>query len=83
MDNNSHTEEAQKPRNGGWLKYLAVLFGVMMVAVYIGMSYLLLCTPRFAQLISQDWIRYMMGAVFFVYGISRGYRTYKSYMNRG
>lgn len=83
MNSDNHTEEElQESPKSGWLKLFATAFGVMMVAVYLGMSYLLLCTPRFEQLISQDWIRYMMGAVFFVYGISRGFRTYKSYMNR-
>lgn len=83
MNSDARTEEDMKePRKGGWLKIFAMLFGAMMVVVYLGMSYLLLCTPRFAQLISYDWIRYMMGAVFFVYGISRGYRTYKSFINR-
>ncbi len=82
MESNNHMEE-EKPevRKAGWLKIFAVVFGVMMVAVYLGMSYLLLCTPRFEQLISQDWIRIMMGVVFGVYGISRGYRTYKNFMN--
>lgn len=56
---------------------VAIVMGVIMVAVYMGMSFLLLFTTFF-QGSMPVWVRYVMGVVFFVYGIFRGYRVYKS-----
>jgi hypothetical protein len=65
-------DDEQKPKRKIGLN---VLLGIMMIAIYLGMSYLLLATSLFSNL--YDWVRYMMGAVFFVYGIFRGYRLFK------
>ncbi len=65
-------DDEQKPKQKIGLN---VLLGIMMIAIYLGMSYLLLATSLFSNL--YDWVRYMMGAVFFVYGIFRGYRLFK------
>ncbi len=55
----------------------AVVAGIIMVAVYIGMAFLLTFTNFFTGRMPH-WVRYMMAVVFFVYGIFRGYRVYAS-----
>ena len=49
-----------------------VVFGMIMIAIYLGMAYLLLFTSLFSNL--YDIVRYIMGGVFAVYGVFRGYR---------
>ncbi len=51
-----------------------VVFGMIMIAIYLGMAYLLLFTTLFSNL--YDIVRYVMGAVFAVYGVFRGYRLF-------
>ena len=51
-----------------------VVFGRIMIAFYLGMSYLLLFTSLFSNL--YDIVRYIMGGVFAVYGVFRGYRLF-------
>ena len=46
-----------------------VVFGI-----YLGMAYLLLFTSLFSNL--YDIVRYIMGGVFAVYGVFRGYRLF-------
>ena len=41
---------------------------------YLGMAYLLLFTSLFSNL--YDIVRYIMGGVFAVYGVFRGYRLF-------
>ena len=45
-----------------------------MNAIYLGMAYLLLFTSLFSNL--YDIVRYIMGGVFAVYGVFRGYRLF-------
>lgn len=47
-----------------------VVFGMIMIAIYLGMAYLLLFTSLFSNL--YDIVRYIMGGVFAVYGVFRG-----------
>ena len=47
-----------------------VVFGMIMIA----MAYLLLFTSLFSNL--YDIVRYIMGGVFAVYGVFRGYRLF-------
>ena len=51
-----------------------VVFGMIMIAIYLGMAYLLLFTSLFSNL--YDIERYIMGGVFAVYGVFRGYRLF-------
>ena len=50
------------------------VFGMIMIAIYLGMAYLLLFTSLFSNL--YDIVRYIMGGVFAVYGVFRGYRLF-------
>jgi membrane protein YdbS with pleckstrin-like domain len=56
---------------------ISAIMGIVMTAIYMGMSFLLLFTNLFVGKVP-EWVRYMMGVVFFLYGIYRGYRVYKS-----
>ena len=56
---------------------ISAIMGIIMTAIYMGMSFLLLFTNLFVGKVP-EWVRYMMGVVFFLYGIYRGYRVYKS-----
>ena len=51
-----------------------IVFGMIMIAIYLGMAYLLLFTSLFSNL--YDIVRYIMGGVFAVYGAFRGYRLF-------
>ena len=64
-------EESVKPSP------FVIISGVIMVAIYLGMAFLLVFTTLFVGKVP-EWVRYMMGVVFFLYGIYRGYRVYKS-----
>ncbi|MBR5002389.1 MAG: hypothetical protein IKY13_02620 [Bacteroidaceae bacterium] len=64
-------EESVKPSP------FVIISGVIMVAIYMGMAFLLVFTTLFVGKVP-EWVRYMMGVVFFLYGIYRGYRVYKS-----
>lgn len=54
----------------------ALVTGIIMTVIYLGMAFLLLFTTLFIGKVP-EWVRYMMGVVFVVYGIFRGYRVYK------
>ncbi len=56
---------------------ISAIMGIVMTAIYMGMSFLLLFTNLFVGKVP-EWVRYMMGVVFFLYGIYRGYRVYKN-----
>ena len=65
-------DDDTKPR----LSPLRLTMGILMVAIYLAMAYALLFTPLFTHTVP-SWVRYVMGVVFFLYGIYRGYRVYK------
>lgn len=67
-------QDASKPAK---INLFAVISGVIMVAIYMGMAFLLVFTTLFVGKMP-EWVRYMMGVVFFLYGIYRGYRVYVS-----
>lgn len=54
----------------------ALVTGIIMTVIYLGMAFLLLFTTLFIGKVP-EWVRYMMGVVFVAYGIFRGYRVYK------
>ena len=58
-------------------RLFAVIAGVIMVTIYLGMAFLLVFTNMFIGKVP-EWVRYFMGVVFFLYGIFRGYRVYRS-----
>ena len=64
-----HDDTEKKHRLG-----MNVVFGMIMIAIYLGMAYLLLFTSLFSNL--YDIVRYIMGGVFAVYGVFRGYRLF-------
>ncbi len=65
-------DDDTKPR----LSPLRLVLGIIMVAIYLAMAYALLFTSLFVYTVP-SWVRYLMGGVFFLYGIYRGYRVYK------
>ena len=65
-------KDRTKPRTGKELVMYA--FGIFMLIFYLGMAYLLLFTTFFSNL--YDIVRYIMGVVFAVYGVFRGYRLF-------
>jgi len=52
------------------------VFGIFMILVYIGMG-ILLFINYFRFDASFDWVRYVGGVLFILYGIWRGYRQAK------
>lgn len=57
-------------------KKIMFVFGLLMMAVYWGMAYLLVFTSLFSEKITAGW-RYSLGIIFFVYGCLRAYRQLK------
>lgn len=52
------------------------IFGVIMILIYLGMG--VLCFINFFGFSSGwEWLRWVMGGVFTVYGIWRAYRQFK------
>ncbi len=66
---NDKQEEQQKWKPST----IRVVMGIMMKSIYLGMSYMLLLTRMFDL---NDTVRYVMGGVFALYGIFRGYRLF-------
>ena len=63
-----------------------LIWGILMAATYIGISYLVVFTPMLIRYNSQDnrpsndenfVFRIILGVVLFVYGLFRGYRIWK------
>lgn len=82
MSENIHDNEVditteQDDSKPAKINLFAVISGVIMVAIYMGMAFLLVFTTLFVGKMP-EWVRYMMGVVFFLYGIYRGYRVYVS-----
>jgi Na+/glutamate symporter len=79
MQNNEPKQEEvknEKTQNGAAV--VAIIMGCIMVTIYMGMAVLLLFTNLFIGKVP-EWVRFLMGAVFFVYGIYRAYRIIKSH----
>ncbi|MBR3951383.1 MAG: hypothetical protein IKJ79_05670 [Bacteroidaceae bacterium] len=74
-DNNTDIIQEQETREPVKYNIFAIVTGVIMVAIYMGMAFLLVFTTLFVGKVP-EWVRYMMGVVFFLYGIYRGYRVY-------
>lgn len=72
-----HGEVKNKATHSG-AAAVAIIMGCIMVTIYMGMAVLLLFTNLFIGKVP-EWVRYLMGAVFFVYGIYRAYRIVKTH----
>lgn len=73
-DNNLDKENCNEESKGKASAF-AIVTGVIMVLIYVGMAFLLLFTSLFIGKVP-EWVRYLMGVVFFLYAIFRGYRVY-------
>ena len=74
MEQDNHTKDKEMRQR---ISTFRAIMGIVMTAIYLGMSCLLLFTNLFVGKVP-EWVRYMMGVVFFLYGIYRGYRVYKN-----
>ena len=75
IDNNNQDVETKPVAEKNHI--ILVIMGMIMVAIYFAMAFLLVFTTLFVGKMP-EWVRFVMGAVFFVYGIFRGYRVYKT-----
>ncbi len=80
MNNNLESNGYQRPQHTrpalpSTRNILGLVFGIFMVAVYVGMG-ILLFINFFNWTSSWAWTRWVVGAVLILYGIFRGYRTY-------
>lgn len=75
---NMSDENIDKERDSKEKKYSTtkMVLGIIMIAIYLGMAYALLFTKFFEVTIQYEWMRYVFGTVFAVYGIWRGYRQF-------
>lgn len=63
-------------QSGNYMKGFKLIWGIMMVIIYLSVSYLLVFTPVFKASIPAG-IRIAFGVIFTVYGLLRGYRLWK------
>jgi cytochrome c biogenesis protein CcdA len=63
----AHSAKADTPQ------LMRNIFGIFMVLVYVGMG-ILIYMNFFGWTASFAWVRYVMGTLFIIYGIWRGYR---------
>ena len=71
QEDNTHDYRAATPRP------MRVIFGIIMIIIYIGMGIILLTNSFHIDLaIPMAWARYVIGVVLVVYGIWRGYRQF-------
>ncbi len=69
-ENEMRQDDVQEKRKPSAMN---VVLGIIMIAIYMSMAYLLLFTTLFNL---SDVMRYIMGCVFALYGIFRGYRLF-------
>ncbi|HHU95912.1 MAG: hypothetical protein QM237_02915 [Bacteroidota bacterium] len=58
-------------------KQFKLIWGVTMGILYIAFAYLLVFTPIFESRLLPKGIRVMLGVIFTLYGVMRGYRSWK------
>lgn len=61
---------------GNYKKGFKLIWGLMMIVIYLSVAYLLVFTPLFRGNIPIG-IRIAFGVIFAAYGILRGYRLWK------
>lgn len=75
-DNETKKDEPRRNSATGTPQLMRNIFGIIMIIVYIGMGILLFI--NFFQFdASFTWVRWVMGSLFIIYGIWRGYRQAK------
>lgn len=68
--------KTNRRQNTNFKKGFKLIWGMMMIIIYLSVSYLLVFTPMFKESIPSA-IRIAFGVIFTVYGILRGYRLWK------
>lgn len=66
----------ERGRGGNYKKGFKLIWGIMMIVIYLSVAYLLVFTPLFRGNIPVG-IRIAFGVIFSAYGIMRGYRLWK------
>ena len=77
-ENNHTTASKQNEKAQSAPRAAIIIMGVIMVTIYMAMAFLLTFTNLFVGKVP-EWVRYMMGVVFFVYGIFRAHRIFKTH----
>lgn len=67
----------KRRRDGDRVSNFKLIWGAMMVLIYVSVAYLLVATPLFKESIPAG-IRISFGIIFTVYGLLRGYRLWKA-----
>lgn len=68
MEENERKEEKKQKTST-----MSYVFGIFMILIYLGMAYILMFTPIFESRFSPA-VRYIVGALFMIYGLFRAYR---------
>lgn len=63
-------------RNTGTPKTMRNIFGIIMIAIYLGVGILFLCGYFNILFPTWTWVRWVGGALFIAYGIWRAYRQF-------
>ena len=69
-------EKRNNRQAANYKKGFKLIWGIMMVIIYVSVAYLLVFTPLFRGNIPAG-IRIAFGVIFTAYGILRGYRLWK------
>lgn len=73
----TNENNGQQPQRHDRTQIVRNVFGIFMIVIYVGVGILLLINwfrwddPKF------DWVRYVGGSLFILYGIWRAYRQIK------
>jgi len=67
----------ENPQKDKGVSAMRATFGIIMVVIYIGMGYLL--CAGFFNMIENRVIALVLGILFFIYGIWRGYRLWRNW----
>lgn len=69
---------ARDDENGNMIpSKMRMIFGIIMIIVYVGMGILLLINYFQWNTPALTWLRYIGGVMFVLYGFWRGYRQFK------
>ena len=68
---------SEKLKTTGTPQMARNIFGIIMIAIYVGMGILLLCNYFSWMTDGWTWLKWTGGILFIVYGLWRGYRQFK------
>ncbi len=68
---------SEKVKTKGTPQMARNIFGIIMIAIYVGMGILLLCNYFSWMNEGWEWLRWTGGVLFIIYGLWRGYRQFK------